>query len=527
MNYFDYAIVGIYLSLLVFMGYYLRGQSTKSDYFLGGRTLGWKPLTLSVMATQLSAISFVSAPAFVGMREGGGLQWLSYELAVPLAMILVMTTILPALYRSGVVSIYDYLEQRFGRSSRLLLSVVFQFSRAFSTGIMIYAVSLILISTMGITLWQSIVIVGVITLLYSLQGGMKAVVYGDAIQMVIIVLGTFFCIYYGLSYLGGFDALVANVDQSRLQAIKFDSFGVDSDGFGFLPMVFGGVVLYASYYGCDQTQAQRALSAKNMPELKKLMIANGLLRFPVTMLYCFSGLVIGTLAMTDASFFELIPEGKSDMMMPVFIINYLPHGIIGLLIVAILSAAMSSLSSTINSLSAVTVEDYCRLTNKVPGDERYMGYAKYTSVFWGVVTLLLSLYAGNIADTVIEAINKVGSVFYGPILAIFLLAVFDKRLSALQVNSGLIAGVVFNLILWLFATELFWFWWNVTGLIVTVAVAYIVLMFSGEKRIPFESETLCNTKEDRATLTKQDIYILVGYFFFMIAVCLYIPQLFS
>lgn len=285
MNFFDYAVVGIYLIILISMGFLLRDQTSKKDYFLGGRTLGWKPLTLSVMATQLSAISFVSAPAFVGLREGGGIQWLSYELAVPLAMILILTTILPVLYRSGVVSIYDYLEQRFGRSSRLLLSIVFQFSRAFSTGIMIYAVSLILIAVMDIALWQSIVIIGVITVLYSLQGGMKAVVYGDAIQMVIIVLGTLLCIYFGLSNLGGIDAFVNNVDKTRLQAINFTSLGLNGDGFGFLPMIFGGIVLYASYYGCDQTQAQRALSAKNTTQLKQMMMANGMLRFPITLLY--------------------------------------------------------------------------------------------------------------------------------------------------------------------------------------------------------------------------------------------------
>ncbi|MCG7532129.1 sodium:solute symporter [Psychrobium sp. MM17-31] len=526
MNYFDYAIIGIYLFLLIFMGYKLRGQSSKNDYFLGGRSVGWKPLTLSVMATQLSAISFVSAPAFVGMREGGGMQWLSYELAVPLAMILILSTVLPVLYRSGVVSIYDYLEQRFGRSSRLIISVVFQFSRAFATGIMIYAVSLILIATMGITLWQSIVIVGVITVLYSLQGGMKAVVYGDAIQMVIIVLGTVACAYFGLSYLGGFNALVENVDHSRLQAINFSSFGIEGDGFGFLPMVFGGIVLYASYYGCDQTQTQRALSAKDTTQLKKMMMANGLLRFPITLLYCFSGIVIGTFALTDANFSALIPDGKSDMMMPVFIINYLPHGIIGMLIVAILSAAMSSLSSTINSLAAVSVEDYCRITGKEPDDQKYMQYAKYTSVFWGAVTLTLSLYAGDIAATVIEAINKVGSLFYGPILAIFLLAVFDKRLSAKQINIGLLTGVAINFYLWIGVKDLFWFWWNFIGLVTTVITAYAVLLVTKESRLPYSPPTEL-TDSGEAILTRKDIAILVGYFGLMLAICLSIPSLFN
>lgn len=526
MNFLDFSVVGIYLLILISMGFFLRNQSNKSDYFLGGRTLGWMPLTLSVMATQLSAISFVSAPAFVGLRQGGGLKWLSYELAVPLAMILILTTILPILYRSGVVSIYDYLEQRFGRSTRVLLSVVFQLSRAFSTGIMIYAVSLILMSTMGIALWHSIIVIGVITVLYSFQGGMKAVVYGDAIQMVIIILGTIFCIYYGLSYLGGIDNFVAKVDHSRLQAINFKSFGFNGDEFGFLPMVFGGIVLYASYYGCDQTQAQRALSAKNTVQLKQMMMANGLFRFPITLLYCFSGLIVGTLAMTDASFMSLIPENKSDMMIPVFIIKYLPHGIIGLLIVAILAAAMSSLSSTINSLAAVSVEDYCRITNKNPNDSHYLGYAKHASVFWGIVTLILSLYAGDIAETVIEAINKVGSVFYGPILAVFLMAVFDKKLNSTQINIGLLSGVAFNIYLWLDVTNLFWFWWNLIGAIVTIVIAYAVLFITKNKRESYQAPVKLN-KDNKAILSTKDIMILVSYFFFMIAVCLLLPSLFN
>jgi len=355
---------------------------------------------------------------------------------------------------------------------------------------------------------------------------MKAVVYGDAIQMIIIVLGTIACIYFGLSHLGGVDGLLENVDKSRLQAINFSSYGVEGDGFGFLPMVFGGIVLYASYYGCDQTQTQRALSAKDTGQLKKMMMANGFLRFPVTLLYCFSGLIIGTLALTDTHFAQLIPQDKSDMMMPVFIINYLPHGIIGILIVAILAAAMSSLSSTINSLSAVTVEDYCRITGAKPDDETYMKYAKYTSVFWGVITLTLSLYAGDIAATVIEAINKVGSVFYGPILAIFLLAVFDKRLSALQINIGLLAGVVFNMYLWLFVPELFWFWWNFIGLIVTSVVAYVVLLFTKQERTTYNS-SLTSLSDTPAILTTKDIIILVAYFVIMIAICLSIPMLFN
>ena len=521
MNSFDYSIVALYLIALMSMGYFFRRQKTKSDYFLGGRSLGWKPLTLSVMATQLSAISFVSAPGFVGLREGGGLKWLSYELAVPLAMILLLTTVLPILYRSGVVSIYDYLEQRFGRTSRLLLSVIFQFSRAFATGIMIYAVSMILQSTMGVELWQSIVIIGVITVIYSLEGGMKAVVYGDAIQMIIIVFGTILCIYFGLQYIGGIQGLVSQVEPERLQAINFSSVGTNGEGFGFLPMVFGGIVLYASYYGCDQTQAQRALSAQNPQQLKQMMMANGLLRFPITLLYCFAGLIIGTFAKTNIEFMNAIPDANPDWMIPIFIINYMPHGIIGLLVVAILAAAMSSLSSTINSLAAVTLEDICRLKDKKLDDKNYLKSAKYIALFWGVVTLVLSFYAGDIAPTVIEAINKIGSVFYGPILALFLMAVFDKRLTGLQINIGLLSGVIVNLYLWLDVPSLFWFWWNLVGLFVTISVSYISLLFTSKQRTPYQPDNSVNTSP---ILNTKDIVILMSAFVAMIAIGLAIPN---
>ena len=385
--------------------------------------------------------------------------------------------------------------------------------------------SLILQGTMGIEAWQAILLTGVITVLYSLQGGMKAVVYGDAIQMVIIILGTVACIGYGLYYLGGVDAFVANVDTDRLQAVKFDSFGFSGDGFGFWPMIFGGVVLYASYYGCDQTQAQRALSAKDPDNLRYMILANGVIRFPITILYCFSGLIVGTLAMTEPSFMAKIPTDNPDWMMPMFILNYLPHGLIGLLVVAILAAAMSSLSSAINSLSAVTIEDYCRITNKELSQGGYLKLAKYMGLVWGAITLVLSLYAGNIAPTIIEAINKVGSLFYGPILAVFLLAVLTKSTSGLHVNIGLISGVLFNLLISIIAPEIFWFWWNFIGFVVTIVMAVVMSKVKPFTYQPSEEHS-ASGQEAMSILTTKDIVLLLGMFAAMIAFCLYIPTAF-
>jgi len=321
MNMFAYMLVAGYLIALLGLGYLYREQASRADYFLGGRSMGWFPLALSTMATQLSAISFISAPAFVGVREGGGMIWLSYELAVPLAMIALMTIVMPRLYSAGFVSIYEFLEERFDKYTRFLISVVFQVSRAFGTGITIYAVALILESMMGMPFWVAVSIVGVVTAIYSLQGGMKAVVYADAAQMIIIFLGIFLCAAYGLHALGGVDNFLTHLDTARLTAVRFDSFGFKGDEFGFLPMLFGGFVLYASYYGCDQTQAQRILSAKNKTTVSQILLANGLLRFPMVLLYCVMGLIIGTLA-TQAPDLPLADFIKQpDRMIPTFIVT--------------------------------------------------------------------------------------------------------------------------------------------------------------------------------------------------------------
>ncbi len=474
MNVLDYLVIAAYLGGLLYFGYLLRDQSNEGDYFLGGRSMGWFPLTLSTMATQLSAISFISAPAFVGFREGGGLKWLTYEFALPLAMILVMFVIAPALYRAGIVSIYEYLDKRFGRSTRILISVSFQIVRSFATGIMVYAMGLILEAALGIPLLQSILVVGVITLIYSTSGGMKAVVYGDAIQMVLIFGGLLVVAWYALAEIGGLGAFWHEVDPIRLKAVDFTSLGLSGDEFGFLPMLFGGFVLYASYYGCDQTQTQRILSAKSVEDTRVLLLANALLRFPLVLLYCFVGLIVGVAFANSPSLTALVPPDKPDFMMPVFILEHLPHGIIGLLLVAILAAAMSSLSSAVNSLAAVTLEDLEALGAKPSTKEKEVLWARGVSIFWGVVILFLSLFAGSIAPTVIEAINKVGSALYGPILAVFLLGMLTRSKNVAGANAGLVAGVLVNLYLWKAHPEIFWMWWNFIGLVVTVGVAFLV-----------------------------------------------------
>ncbi|TXE09607.1 sodium/solute symporter [Seonamhaeicola algicola] len=520
MNYIDYIIIVVYLLGFLGIGYFFKENNNSKDYFLGGQSMGWFPLSLSTMATQLSAISFISAPAFVGLKNGGGLQWLTYEFGVPLAMAFLLIAIIPSLYKSGIVSVYEYLEKRFDASSRLLISFVFQISRSVATGVMVYTMALILQATIGIEFWISILIIGAITMIYSFQGGMKAVIWGDVIQMLILFFGIIICLIYGLIELGGFDNFLTHVDKDRLTAVDFSKWGFNNadknDEFGFWPMVIGGFFLYASYYGTDQTQSQRLLSAKGMPTIKKLLLANGLFRFPITLTYCIMGLVLGTLLLQDASFQSMMDsvyqsnitslEGKkADLMVPVFIIKYLPNGIIGILIVAIMSAAMSSLSSTVNSLSAVSLEDFVKRFKPNMTDKQYVMNSRLLSLFWGLVCLFFAFFAGSIEGTVIEVINKISSVFYGPILAAFILAILTKKTHALGANIGIIAGVLFNMYLWLYVPQVFWFWWNTIGCLVTIIVAYTISFI-------IKKETKQGLEVVFYKAGKKEVFILLTYF---------------
>ena len=519
MNVLDYGIVILYIGGFLYLGYRFKNQADKNDYYLGGKSFGWFPLAMSTAATQLSAVSFISAPAFVGLKEGGGMIWLTYEFAVPLAMIFLMVVLVPTFYKSGIVSVYEFLEKRFGPSTRVLLSIVFQISRAFGTGVMIYTVAIILESVMEIPMWQSIVLIGIVTMIYSYQGGMKAVVYGDMIQMIILFIGIIICFSFGLKELGGWGEFLNKVDSERITAVDFSSLGFNGDQFGFWPMLIGGFFLYVSYYGTDQSQVQRLLSASSMKTMRQTLLCNGLMRFPITFAYCIMGLVLGTLALSQTDFISQIPVGQPDRMIPIFIRDFLPNGVVGLLIVAIFSAAMSSLSSAINSLSAASVEDLFARGKKVD-EKAYMRLSHLTALFWGVVCVVIAFFVGDIADTVIEAINKVGSVSFGPILATFVMAILVKRISTKGANIGLLVGVGVNVYLWLFVPEIFWFWWNAIGAVVTFVIAYLVSMVapvvSGHPMV----------KGEPIRFNQKPVYYLVAFFVLIVVVSVILPSLF-
>ena len=548
MNWLDYTIVILYIVFFLGMGYFFKNNKDSTDYFLGGRSMGWFPLSLSTMATQLSAISFISAPAFVGLKLGGGMKWLTFEFAVPLAMICIMLFVIPPLFRSGVVSIYEYVERRFSPSTRLILSIVFQISRALGTGVMVYTIAIILQAVLDIDYIYTILIISVITIIYSWQGGMKAVVWGDAIQMILLFGGLLVCLFYGWYLVEEAGGLTNGFATERLEVIDLNmGIGPDNE-YGLWPMLIGGFFLYVSYYGCDQTQAQRMLSAKNEKTIRQLLLANGLLRFPVVLIYCTMGLIIGSLVTMAPDFMSDIatttekhfPQDfassgyKADLMIPVFIIKYLPHGMIGLLMVAIMSAAMSSLSSTVNSLSAVSVEDFFNRGKKKLEGARYMQISKLAVVFWGAVCIAFSFLFGGSKSTVIEIINAIGSVFYGPVLVTFVLAIFSKRVNHVGMNTGIIVAVLINLVFsntiqeifnYDIGVKVFWIWLNFTGVIISLVVAYVVSALTRNVKVKTAKEIKFTVK--KSDIFSKEVYILLVFFVVILIFSYFVPQIFG
>jgi len=486
----DWIVIVSYLVGLILFGALLGlRQSSRSDYYVAGHKMGAVPIAISVMATQCSTNSILGAPAFVAFAVGGGLVWLQYELALPLAMIAVMTFFLPLFQRLRVISIYEYLERRFDLKTRLLLSGLFQIIRAFATAVTVYGIATVIALITDLSFFYSVVLLGVVTVSYDVLGGIRAVVYSDVIQMFVLVSVLIFLVTLLTTEAGGLKVLLSEFDPQRTNALNFHQHGLgDGEDFAFWPMLIGGFFLYVSYYGCDQSQVQRMLCAKSVAQGRLALVLNGLLRFPVVLLYCFLGVGIGVYAANNADFIGLLPlNGDApnfNLVVPVFMLEHLPVGAVGLALVALFAAAMSSLDSVINSLSATTMDDFVRRfrCSSQWSDATELFYSRILTVFWGAVTLTLSFFVADIATTILVAINKIGSLINGPVLAVFFLGIFTTRTTGTGACAGLLLGFILNLSLWQFMPSVSWLWWNVFGFFATCVSAWLISHLAAKTR---------------------------------------------
>ena len=475
----DWFIIFSYLILLILLSAFLsKNQKSSKDYFLSSRKLNSNKLAVSILATQCSTNSILGAPAFVAFSVGGGLNWLHYELALPLSMIAIMFFLFPIFYKLKIISVYEYLEKRFDLKTRLLMSGLFLFIRVFATGVVVYGVSIIIELITGLSFIYSVLILGLITIIYDVLGGIKAIIYSDIIQMIILTTILVGILFYLVYVLGGISSMFQIFPLERNIEINFYQHGFgDGNEYAFWPMLIGGFFLYLSYYGCDQSQIQKGLCAQNQNEGQKIFFLNGILRFPLVLLYCLIGVGIASYAELNDDFISKIPvvdgEINYNLAVPIFLIENLPTGIVGLTLVALFSAAMSSLDSVLNSLSAVTMEDFVKRNKKFKNftKTKDLLVSRLLTFFWGLVSIILAFFVENISNNVLIAINKISSLVNGPIIGVFLLGILTRNINGNSAFIGIIFGFTSNLFCWLYLENISWLWWNVIGFFITFKVA--------------------------------------------------------
>jgi SSS family transporter len=503
----DLAVVIAYVVAIFGMSYgFARRQRSGNDYFLAGRRMRGTTLAASILANQASAVSLVGAPAFVALRAGGGLVWLQYELAVPLAMLAAVIVLLPALRAVPGSSIYAFAETRFGSGTRRALAGAFLLSRGLSLGVILYASALVLGETLGWPLDAALLAVGLTAVAYTSLGGIVADIWSDVLQLALLWGGTLVAALYLLVHVGLHP--LGAIPHARTHTLVMDSLGLgDGNTFAFWPMLIGGVFLYLSYYGCDQSQAQRLLTARDDRAARRALVLNGLLRFPLVLTYCLFGLLLAGLLTTDAALSGALRDRPADALVPVFITSYLPQGLRGLLLAAILAAAMSSIDSALNSLAAVTLEDVFG----VRPERQRPWVGRVTSLLWGLFAVASGMVAARSGAGVLELVNQVGSAFYGPVLAVFVLGIVTRRVSGPAAVTGLAAGLAANLSLARFAPGVSWLWWNPAGFLVACAVALVLTRGRPGLRGPGPAP--------RAT------WLLIGAFAVMLGALVVLPSL--
>ena len=480
----DWFIITIYLSLLLILSFYLsKFQKTKKDYFISNRNENTFFLAVSVIATQCSTSSILGAPAFVAFAAGGGLIWLQYELALPLSMIIIMIFLFPIFYKLKLISVYEYLEKRFDLKTRLLLSGLFQLVRVFATAVTVYGISIIIELVSGLSFFWSVLILGLVTIIYDFLGGIKAIVYSDVLQMTILTTVLIGISFYLINIFGGLENMINHIPAERLATLNFSQHGFgDGADFAFWPMLIGGTFLYISYYGCDQSQVQREFCAKNQNEGQKVFFYNGLLRFPLVVLYCFIGVGLAAYSQINSDFIKSIPlhndSPNYNLALPIFLIQNLPVGIVGLTLVALFSAAMSSIDSVINSLSATTMEDFLRRFNKQKWSlKKELLISRIITLFWGVILIFLTFHVDDISNNVLVAINKVSSLINGPVLGVFIVGLINNKANGTNICISFFLGILSNIICWIFFKEISWLWWNVSGFMVCLVFSNILSLF--------------------------------------------------
>lgn len=561
MSAIDWLVLGITLLLVVVYGIY-KSRNTKSidGFLLANRELPWYHIGLSVMATQASAITFLSAP---GQAYSDGLRFVQFYFGLPLAMIVLCITFIPIFHKLNVYTAYEYLEKRFDIKTRTLTAFLFLVQRGVSTGITIYAPSIVLSSILSIDISYTSVFIGCVVIAYTVYGGTKAVSYTQLLQMAIIFTGLFVAAYMVVHLLpeniGLIDALHIAGKMDKLNAID-TTFDWDNK-YNVWSGIIGGFFLQLSYFGTDQSQVGRYLTGKSINESRMGLIMNAIVKIPMQ----FFILLIGTLVFTFYQFHQApvffnkvetqkiensiykeefqqlseqyqqisskktqiaytlaeaqqqqnkskieqtvtelkeknkqaeqirnsaiqvlkknnsrIDTNDSNYVFLSFVTEYLPKGLVGLLIAIIFLASMGSMASGLSSLgSTTTIDVYKRLINKEADDKKCFSASRWATFGWGIFCIAVALYAGKLGN-LIEAVNILGSLFYGTILGVFVVAFYMKKINGTAVFYAALLAEVCVVFAWIADLTAF-LWLNVIGCALVMLFSWLFQQFTSQK----------------------------------------------
>ena len=545
-------LIGTLLLIVAYGVWKGRKQQRLAAYLLADRQLKWPTIALSIMATQASAITFLSTP---GQAYADGMRFVQFYLGLPIAMVILAITAVPIYHRLRVFTAYEYLETRFGVGTRTLTAILFLVQRGLSTGITLYAPALIVSVLLGWNLHVTNAVIGVLVIVYTASGGTKAVSWTHVHQLLIALGGMAIALIIAVRMLphdvGLLEAARVAGRMGRLNAIDF-SFDLTTP-YNFWSGLFGGLLVALSYFGTDQSQVQRYLTGASETESKLGLLMNGMIKVPMQFFILFVGAIVfvfyqfiapplffnnverakvsgsaeyaqlearhqrtfeakrtevhrlveamrardaNATAQATARVRELQKEdgatraaavslirkadkaadpSDTNYIFLTFVVSTLPAGLVGLLLAAIFCAAMSATSSGLNSLASTTVVDVVkRLMWRNLTDHQYVKVSKLLTVFWGLFAIGFAEFASRLGS-LIEAVNILGSLFYGTILGIFLLAFYTKRIGGTAVCLGAIVGEA--AVAWCaISTNVAWLWWNVVGLVVGVVAAGTIQM---------------------------------------------------
>jgi SSS family solute:Na+ symporter len=465
LNQSDLAIIALYLAGITLFGLRFRKkQRTLRDYFLAGRDIPWWAIALSIVAAETSTLTIISIP---GLAYDTNLTFLQVVMGYVVGRVVISFVLLPHYFRGDLYTAYELIERRFGRGLRSLTAGLFLLTRAAAEGVRVYAVSIVVSIALGTGEIASIAIITALTLIYTFEGGLAAVIWTDVVQTAIYVGGTLVGLMTILHLVpGGWTAIhSAAASAGKLQVFDFRaSLWIP---YTFWAGVIGGAFLTTASHGTDQLIVQRLLAARSQKQSVTALLSSG-----VAILFQF-GLFLMVGVMLWAFYRVPSPNfGRPDRIYPTFIVSQMPHGISGLLIAAILAAAMSNLSAALNSLSSSSIMDFYLRMRPQADEPTKMRLSRLTTFFWALLLFVLAVIALHKVGRVIEVGLQIASVAYGALLGVFLLGVLTRRASQSGAMLGMLFGFSIELYLW-GRTNVPFTWWVMIGTVTTFAAGYL------------------------------------------------------